>query len=172
MNRLLANCLNMAPPGYCLEFGVATGITLRQIATQRPGDTYGFDTFDGLPADWRPGFPAGMFACDPPDVPGATLLRGLFADTLPAWLQDHHQRDIALIHIDCDLGSSTRDALTPLTHLAAGTVLVFDELVGYPGWERHEHHALLHWAATTGTLLDPVDADGERVALIVTGRSA
>lgn len=168
MTSLLAACLQLAPPGYALEFGVATGGTLRQIAEQRPGHTYGFDTFAGLPTDWRDGFPAGMFACEPPNIQGATLVVGMFADTLPPWLQDHRQADIAFVHIDCDLGSSTASVLRHLDQLHPGTVLLFDELTGYPGWERHEHRALLRWVAATGTVLDPVGADGERAAFIVT----
>jgi len=59
----------------CLEFGVATGATLRKIATSFPSrSVYGFDSFEGLPEDWRGDGvtwnPKGTYACDPPvDLP-------------------------------------------------------------------------------------------------------
>ena len=123
--------------GIGVECGVATGGTLRMIAARMPA--VGFDSFDGLPEDWRPGFGAGMFACPVPNVPGAELVVGLFGDTLPAYRFD---RTVALLHIDCDLYAST---VTVLEHvpLVPGCVVVFDEFHGYPG---HEQHEALAWA--------------------------
>ena len=44
-----------------------------------------------------------------------------------------------MIHIDCDLYSSTRTVLTLLRgRMVPGTLLVFDELFNYPGYEQHE----------------------------------
>jgi hypothetical protein len=51
-------------PGLALEFGVATGTTLKIIADAVAHDrtVAGFDSFTGLPEAWRSGFPAGEFA--------------------------------------------------------------------------------------------------------------
>jgi len=79
-HETLRHALSLAPAGgLALEFGVFTGGTLRIIAEARGGrDVYGFDTFTGLPEDWRLGFPAGTFAVEElPDVPGAQLVQGL-----------------------------------------------------------------------------------------------
>jgi hypothetical protein len=168
---LLDHCLAQARPGLALEFGVAKGKTLRTIAAARPGQTYGFDSFEGLPETWRDGFEAGRFACRPPDVPGAQLVVGWFDDTVPAWFADHDLADIGFVHIDCDLYSSTRTVLAHMPRLETGTVILFDELVGYPGWRHGEHRALLHWIAQTGHLLDAIGTEGERAAFTVTGHT-
>ena len=128
--------------GLALEFGVATGGTLRMIAAHMRA--VGFDSFDGLPELWRAGFPAGMFACEPPDVPGAQIVVGRFADTLPGWVLANPDATVTLVHIDCDLYESTR---TVLAHapIRPGCVVVLDEHHGYPGWEAHEARA---WAET------------------------
>lgn len=167
MSQVLTEGLSHARPGLALEFGVADGATLRKIAAERPGETFGFDSFDGLPEDWRRGFARGKFACDPPDVPGATLVVGLFQHTLPTWLDGHPTDSIGLVHIDCDLYSSTSFVLTTLGKLQPGTVIVFDELTGYPGWQHHEHKALLEWVAATGATLRPLGSEGEVAAFQV-----
>ena len=65
-------------PGLALEFGVATGSTLKIIADTVAGDrtVAGFDVFTGLPETWRTGFPAGEFAQEPPDIAGARVVDG------------------------------------------------------------------------------------------------
>ena len=57
---LLAHILGLRPHGTALEFGVGEGHTLRMIAQQMP--VIGFDSFTGLPEDWRPEYPKGAFA--------------------------------------------------------------------------------------------------------------
>ena len=77
-------------PGPALEFGVATGTTLKIIAETVSSDrtVVGFDIFTGLPETWRTGFPAGEFAQEEvPDIPAAQLVIGLFEDMLPAGCQ-------------------------------------------------------------------------------------
>jgi SAM-dependent methyltransferase len=128
--------------GLWLEFGVYEGRTLRVLAEARgEAHVFGFDSFEGLPEDWREGHPAGEFAlATPPSVEGASIVRGLFEDTLPRF---PFFEPVTLVHVDCDLYSSTRCALRHVRpHLAPGAVLVFDELLDYPGHEEHELRAL------------------------------
>jgi predicted O-methyltransferase YrrM len=140
----LRAALEQAPAeGLYLEFGVATGGTLRLIAEHAPaGTVYGFDSFEGLPEHWRAGFGPGAFATDRlPEVPGAELVVGWFDETLPGFL-DQHPEPVAFLHLDADLYSSTRTVLAALApRLRAGTVILFDEYFNYPGWEEHEHRA-------------------------------
>lgn len=138
--------------GMALEFGVFSGRTLRVIAAARDGkNVFGFDSFNGLPEDWRDGFPAGTFAVDePPEVLGAELVTGLFADTLPGFLRDHPE-PVAFLHIDADLYSSARTVLRHVgPRLRPGSVVVFDEYFNYPGWQEHEYRAWREYAAETG----------------------
>ncbi len=105
--------------GLWMEFGVFRGATLTNIANWKRvfcGDNnqpvYGFDTFSGLPTDWRPGYAVGSFS-----IPNGTalsvpsnviLVKGLFIDTLPAQLRliDREYQchtPVSFIHIDCDI---------------------------------------------------------------------
>lgn len=148
----LRHALRAAPAeGLVLEFGVASGSTLRTIAAAWPGPVYGFDSFDGLPEHWRLGYDAGAFATDAvPEVPGAELVVGLFEDVLPRFLAEH-PGPVAFVHVDCDLYSSTRTVLQHLgDRLVPGTVLLFDEYYNYPGWQEHEHRAWQEHVARDG----------------------
>ncbi|HQT64661.1 MAG: hypothetical protein B7Z75_05185 [Acidocella sp. 20-57-95] len=128
--------------GLFLEFGVATGRTLRIIAETYPGKVYGFDSFNGLPENWREGYAAGAFAQQPPEtLPNAELVIGLFDQTLPSFIV-RNREPISFIHIDCDLYSSTVTILETLkNNIIPGTIIVFDEYLNYPGWRHHEYRA-------------------------------
>lgn len=128
------------------EFGVHTGKTIRQICAAMPGhEVHGFDSFRGLPSSWRPGYDAGMFSMGgsvPADLPSEVKLHvGWFDDTVPEFAEDVRECSMALIHIDCDIYSSTRCVLNALAPMIHDTVLVFDELYAYPGFEEHEMRA-------------------------------
>ena len=166
----LRAALREAPAdGLFLEFGVASGATLRVIAEHgRAGAVHGFDSFEGLPEHWRSGFGVGAFAAEQlPDVPGAELVVGLFDQTLPGFLAEHDQ-PVAFLHLDADLYSSTRTVLTALApRMRAGTVLVFDEYFNFPGWEEHEHRAWTEFVEETGLQFEYLGftADDEQVSL-------
>ncbi|MGZ4571551.1 MAG: class I SAM-dependent methyltransferase [Blastococcus sp.] len=155
--------------GLYLEFGVASGSTLRLIAECGPaGNVFGFDSFEGLPEFWRPGFDAGAFKTDQlPDVPGAELVPGWFDDTLPGFLEEHPE-PVSFLHLDADLYSSTRTVLLALApRMHEGTVIVFDEYFNFPGWEEHEHRAWVEFVAETGLRFEYLGytADDEQVVL-------
>jgi tetratricopeptide (TPR) repeat protein len=157
---LLVHAMHAAPPdGLVLELGVAGGHSLRVLAALTTGPVYGFDSFQGLPADWQPGFPAGRFAQDAPpvDLPGnAPLVIGLFEDTLPQFCAEH-AGPIRLLHVDCDLYASTKTIFDHLgDRLVAGSVIVFDEYFNYPGWRDHEYRAFGEFVARTGARYDHI----------------
>jgi hypothetical protein len=156
----LANALRLAPDsgGMALEFGVASGNTLRVITKSRGAkEVYGFDWFQGLPEDWLNGMPAGSFArTDLPEVPGAELVVGLFADTLPGFL-DTHPGHVDFLHVDGDLYSSAKTVLDLAgPRLRPGSIVHFDEFFNYPGWQQHEHKAWLEYVERTGVEFDYV----------------
>lgn len=142
------------PTGICIELGVYQSRSLRILRTYFEGDIYGCDSFDGLPEEWRPGFPAGIFKTRPQPIEGTTLIIGLFQDTFPTWLPTL-TKPVTLIHVDCDIYSSTKYALDIVEpYMADGCVILFDEWHNYPGWENHEAKAFTefldahpHWQA-------------------------
>ena len=114
----------------------------------------GFDSFEGLPplaethARWREGACATTVSWHPLVEPGARvtpdITRNLFAacqldpPELHVGRFDHTASTcfpspysaVALVHLDCDLYQSTKDALSYLlqhNHIAAGAVLLFDD---------------------------------------------
>lgn len=160
-----------AGDGLALEFGVATGNTLRVIAENRDGGVYGFDSFHGLPESWRTGFPEGSFATERwPEVAGAELVVGLFADVLPKFLVEH-PGPVDFLHIDCDLYSSARTVLELVgPRLHPGSVIVFDEYFNYPGWQHHEYRAWQEYVAATHTefVYEGYTVDNEQVVVRIT----
>jgi hypothetical protein len=146
-NRLdvLSYAASIVPDeGLVLEFGVASGATIRHLSerpTLRGRPIFGFDGFSGLPEPWG-AYAVGHFACDPPVIPGVELVTGMFADTLPVFLAAHAQT-AALIHLDCDLYSSVRLVLELLTpRIITGTVIALDEFFILP---EHERRAFENW---------------------------
>lgn len=164
---VLKYCLDVAPPvGLVAEFGVYSGATLRQISARRPG-AHGFDSFEGLPEDWRDSHRRGKFAVrNYPEVHDAELHVGWFADTLPKFLAGN-KGAAAFLHLDADLYSSTTTVLTEFDErIKPGTVLLFDEYFNYPGWQDHEHRAFSEYLERTGRAFEYIayNSRGEQVA--------
>jgi len=136
----------VAIDGHYMEFGVFTGGTIRFIA-RRIGQRliHGFDSFKGLPEAWS-GFNLGRGAFDLegqlPRVPSNVRLhRGSFEESLPKWLRDNPGQ-VAFIHLDCDLYSSTKTALSLIApRVVNGTLILFDEYFNYANWEQHQFKA-------------------------------
>lgn len=137
VDDVLAEAIKLAPSdGLFVEFGVATGTTLRVLAANRP--SLGFDSFEGLPEAWN-GLAVGHFAQKPPQVPNAHLVIGLYG---PETFKT--KAPCALLHVDCDLYASAKIALAWFAeNRVPGAIVVFDEYFGYPGCEEHEEKAWL-----------------------------
>ena len=122
---------------YC-EFVVATGGTINYIASLIPQKPiHGFDSFEGLPENWREGMPKGTFArMDLPRVrPNVVLHKGWFDQVLPGW-KGRFSGPLAFVHMDADLYSSTKTVLEGLAdRMVPGTIIQFDEFFLYPGWK-------------------------------------
>lgn len=164
---VLNYCLDLAPPvGLVAEFGVYSGATLRQISARRP-EAHGFDSFEGLPEDWRDSHRRGKFAVRRyPEVGDAELHVGWFCDTLSKFLAGNGD-SAAFLHLDADLYSSTVTVLTEFEErIKPGTVLLFDEYFNYPGWQGHEHRAFAEYLERTGQAFEYIayNSRGEQVA--------
>lgn len=141
--ELLDFCIQESGEGHILEFGVYKAQTLNYMAKNYPDRRFfGYDTFEGLPETWRTGFFKGHFDVEElPNTPSnVSLVKGLFSETLPE--QKQELGEVALIHIDCDLYSSTKAVFNEIGNIAdSGTIIVFDEYFNYPGWEDGEYKA-------------------------------
>ncbi len=161
--RLLVHAMQQAINAFSvddwfMEFGVFHGRSLNILAqTAAAGGfhVHGFDSFEGLPEDWSNNEAKGSYSTDhqQPQVPAnVTLHAGWFEDTLPKLVQQNDTAKAAFIHIDCDLYSSTKTVLDTLQQRCqSGTVVQFDELIGYHGYQEHEWKAwqefLQQWPA-------------------------
>ena len=129
--------------GLCCEFGVYRGDTINFIASLIAREVHGFDSFSGLPEDWRQGHEKGTFALGalPRVRQNVRLHEGWFEDTLPAFCQQY-PGPVAFLHLDADLYSSTRTVFDLLgDRIVPGTVIAFDEFFNYPGWREGEYRA-------------------------------
>lgn len=135
----------MAHHAVVMEFGVATGRTLNHFARLMPNKyIHGFDSFNGLPEDWTSRMPKGFFKRQAlPKVAWNCYLNvGWFNETIPKWKLKYADTPIMLLHVDCDLYSSTKTVLTELRkNIVPGTVIIFDEYMNYPGWQQDEFAA-------------------------------
>lgn len=130
--------LRQTPDVLWLEFGVWSGGTINYIAQHASGRVYGFDSFEGLPETWRPGYEKGEFnrgGALPTVRSNVHLVKGWFSDTLPGFLSERPGQQVAFLHLDADLYSSTIFVLEALKDRLDGCVVVFDELVNYDGFD-------------------------------------
>ena len=132
--------------GIWLEFGVYSGRTINYISKFTKNTVYGFDSFEGLPEYWRPNFEKGSISAGgklPKVEDNVELIKGLFQDTLPSFLDKQEKKSISLVHIDSDLYSSCKYVFNQLkSYFKKDCIIIFDELFNYPGYENGELKAL------------------------------
>ena len=128
--------------GLILEFGVYKGGSITYLANKyKDKVVHGFDSFEGLPEGWA-NHDKGAFTVHGilPKVPkNVRLHKGYFEDTIEGWAEKH-QGDIALLHVDCDLRSSTQTIFEALSdRIVSGTVILFDDYFNFPSWQEDGH---------------------------------
>lgn len=101
-------------PVTYLEFGVYQGESLEWWVkhNDHPESTFtGFDTFEGLPENWREGWAAGHFSTAgvAPEIPDprCSIVKGMFQETLQTWLTERQWSGRLICMMDADLYSST-----------------------------------------------------------------
>ena len=162
----------LRPPGLILEFGVFKGITINHLASLIPNETiYGFDSFEGLPEDWAGSryspINFNRKGVAPKVESNVTLIEGWFDDTLPPFMASH-EGEIGLMHVDCDIYSSTDRVFRETEgRLAQGCIIVFDEYFNYHGWKLHEHKAFLEFIERTGCRHEYIGYSAEQVSVKV-----
>ena len=132
--------------GLVLEFGVRFGTTVKLLQQYSKQTVHGFDSFQGLPTSWHE-VPQGAYSTNGviPDLGKDIYLHpGWFAESIPLFTREdqEHQKPIRLLHIDCDLYSSTKDILENIrTQIIPKTIIVFDEYIMNPKWQEDEFKA-------------------------------
>ncbi|MBM4269008.1 MAG: class I SAM-dependent methyltransferase [Deltaproteobacteria bacterium] len=154
--QLLSHSVDQVPAeiadGLWAEFGVYSGKTINHIASETEHEVHGFDSFEGLPEDWRTKFPKGTFKMDGMPVvrENVKLHKGWFDKSVPEWA-GKYPGHMAFIHFDADLYSSTKTVLDVLAdRIVPGTVLQFDEFFNYPGWKGGEYRAFMEFVEARG----------------------
>ncbi|OJX67161.1 TylF/MycF/NovP-related O-methyltransferase [Magnetospirillum sp. 64-120] len=132
---------------------------------------HGFDTFAGMPDndEGEDTLAPGSFWCDLDIVTGdcaraglrspeLRLVPGLFADTAA----QVGLRPAAIVHLDCDLYASTRDALRAVSPcLVQGTVVLCDDYNLFRADQgRGQRRAVAEFSAVGGIRLEPWFAYG------------
>lgn len=147
---------------HVLEFGVYAGKSVNLIKNYFKNlesvKIFGFDSFEGLPEDWVDSNTnniagdglcvKGFFSTEGkiPNIEGVKFYKGWFENTIPEYMKN--PSDIGLLHIDCDLYSSTKSVLYSLNdYIKPNTIIVFDEWFynGDPNCNDHEQKCFYEW---------------------------
>jgi hypothetical protein len=152
---------------HALEFGVGRGNSTYLLSKHLPFDImlFAFDWFKGLPEDWKDEegnvvVSSGGFAAQKPHIPRAIFFDGLFKDTIPQYLKI--AKPIALLHIDCDLYSSTMEVLNGLIKfICSETIIAFDEWFYHDKFGKklgnHEKKAFEEWTALNNVVYEVIE---------------
>ena len=152
-------------PGDYLEFGVYRGssfVTAYNEA-QKHGLNYmrffAFDSFRGLPDGELYNWGQGFYACSDQrflriagkagvDLGRVHVVKGFYEDSLTDATKARCAiRRAAVVHLDCNLYSSTAQALAFITDMVdEGTVLVFDDWAAFRASDEHgQRRAFREW---------------------------
>jgi len=141
----------------CLEFGVYNGKSINYMSDVRPDNMfYGFDSFEGLPDPYLY-CPVGHFKTNFSKLKfnrNVKIFKGWFEETIPMFLGEQTEKErknIRLLHIDCDVYSSTKTILRYFQNIIQNNkcVLLFDEFHNFEGFEKHEFLAFLEFIDET-----------------------
>lgn len=145
---------SISPTGELFEFGVFKGESINffaehLISMNDRRTVYGFDSFKGFSENWsglEKSYPVSHFDTEgdlPAVASNINLIDGYIEETLPHFLESTKINKIAFIHIDTDTYSPAKAVLENIkNYLSSGSIILFDELCGYPNWRNHEFKAL------------------------------
>lgn len=151
---------------HILEFGVFSGTSIGILRSGLDASfkVYGFDSFEGLPEDWvGTSEKKGTFTTNGviPNIDGVKFFKGWFENTIPDYVKEGDK--IGLLHVDCDLYSSTNTVLYSLNDfIVKNTVIVFDEWIYNfnPNCKEHEQKSFYEWLAKCGREFEFIYCNG------------
>ena len=129
------------------EFGVYKGASINFFAKRCPkAHVLGFDSFEGLEEDWYGFIMAKSSFSTAGKLPkvenNVELFKGWFEDTMSSCHDRLQEQQIKILHMDADTYKPTLFVLNSLSkNLKKGSIIIFDEYLGYPSWELHEFKA-------------------------------
>ncbi len=141
--------------GLLFEFGVYKGRSINYLAEQlnKKGDRrriYGFDSFMGRPHNTGRSGPdstkPNLKGIKPVVLPNVNLVKGMVEETFATFMDNLKLRDksIAYMHLDFGVYEPTKYILEhTLPYLKKGTIIDFDELLGYADWKVNEYKAMM-----------------------------
>ena len=130
---------------FYLEFGVFRGES-SNFFSKYVKKLYAFDSFEGLSEDWGGSkFGKGHFNLNkkiPELNSNIEPIVGFAQDTLDSFIENKNPK-INFVHLDMDTYPSTKYVLKKLKPLLnKNSIIIFDELYNYSGWENGEYKAL------------------------------
>ena len=140
-----------------LEFGCYTGSSINYFAQSLPEmKLYGFDSFEGLPGDWKGHHASrGSFNLEgklPAVESNVVLVKGWFDQTLPEFNLKNSDLNPCFLHVDSDTYESAKCVLDVMKkYLKPGMIILFDEYLGYPNWKNGEYLAWQEFCAENST---------------------
>jgi len=132
---------------FYIEFGVYSGTSINFFSKKLNNKKiYGFDSFEGLKEDWvGTSVPKGTFNLNkkiPQLENNVVPVTGWIQDTLPIFLKEKNPK-INFVHMDVDTYESSKFILESIKpNLAKGSIILFDELYNFEGWDVGEYKAL------------------------------
>lgn len=144
IKKAIAN--NNDDDNYYLEFGVYKGDSINFLSTFTK-KIYGFDSFEGLKENWKgfSGIERDTFNIKgnlPKTNDNVVLIKGWFQETLIPFLEKNNPK-INFVNIDCDTYDTAKFILKNIKkYLLKNSIIIFDELYNYPGYDVNEYKAL------------------------------
>ena len=157
--------------GLVAEFGVFKAEAINYFARKLGPSKklYGFDSFEGLPVDWKGHvLKKGHFSLGgqlPKVEPNVVLVKGWFDQTVPSFL-DKHPGNFSFVHVDSSTYEAARLVLELIGgRLQPGTTIVFDEYYGFRGWRLGEWKAWTEFVEAAGIEYEYMGFAKEQVAV-------
>lgn len=139
--------------GQIMEFGVYKASSINFFADKLREEhddrkVFGFDSFKGFSEEWAGAdvdYPVDFYNLNaqlPSVRENVQLVEGYVEESLPKFLDSGSIDVVSFIHIDTDTYSPAYTVLSLLKqYFQPGTIIVFDQFLGYPNWRNHEYRA-------------------------------
>lgn len=154
LDEYMSCCVNYAKQfnnRINIECGIGKGRNARLLCELLPDQViYGFDSFQGFKEDpsvesvWAP-FHDKFKKWRKPDLPkNYHIIEGFLEDTFEPFynkIRNEEEFNCIFVHLDMDIYEPTKHFLSIIRKEEIKTIICFDELINYEGFENHEWRA-------------------------------